>query len=601
LADLQVVYPDQFYFPTGTAQSRTIDTLTAAIRQATLTADYQFNGGSVQFYLTNDGGTTWAPVTPGISHVFTSTGSDLRWKAVLNVDPVRTRTPVVHSLRIDYTTQLPYADTYEPDDTCAQAQPIQINGAAQRHRFHQPDDSDWVWFDAQAGTTYTAQVANTEARVDTIVDVSDECGQPPLDTSDNAFGPGTFLTFQVPTSGRYYLVVYQKDGTIYGDETGYDLSLRVQPTLGAAIIVAGRRSTSDTSQPIISASANLAYAALLQHGFSTSSITYLNADTSQAGVDDVPTHDNIRDAIQEWARSRVDAEVPLWLYLVDHGEVDRFNNEVGEVVTAGELDLWLSNLEATSGVTQINVIIDTCHSGSFIDTYQDGVYGLAEISNPGRVIVSSTGSQEPAYAPNLRSGQPIPTLYFSGSLWRSLNEGGDVWHAFLEGQTSVEEDLGQCSGFELTCQHPRVDDTGDAQFTGADGIVAQGRSLPPLTGIIVPYIDWVEVSDVREGRATLRAQVRDDRAVAQVWARIFAPSFAPLEGTEGNISLIDVPEVVLTWTSGDIFTAEYGGFTEEGRYQVVVYARDDEGHLSMPQRILTGGGTVYLPLVLRGE
>jgi hypothetical protein len=42
--------------------------------------------------------------------------------------------------------------------------------------------------------------------------------------------------------------------------------------------------------------------------------------------------------------------------------------DIGEVVTAAELNLWLSNLEATSGVDQVNVIVDACHSGSFIDT-----------------------------------------------------------------------------------------------------------------------------------------------------------------------------------------------------------------------------------------
>ena len=83
--DCQVVFPDLFYFPTGIAQSRTVDAVISNIHQAILTADYQASGGGVQFYLTNDGGACWAGVTPGITHVFTTTGSDLRWRAALCV------------------------------------------------------------------------------------------------------------------------------------------------------------------------------------------------------------------------------------------------------------------------------------------------------------------------------------------------------------------------------------------------------------------------------------------------------------------------------------------------------------------------------------
>jgi hypothetical protein len=58
----------------------------------------------VQFYLTNDGGAHWAQVTPGVTRVFTTTGSDLRWRAMLSMDPIWNRTPVVNSLRIEYST-----------------------------------------------------------------------------------------------------------------------------------------------------------------------------------------------------------------------------------------------------------------------------------------------------------------------------------------------------------------------------------------------------------------------------------------------------------------------------------------------------------------
>jgi hypothetical protein len=602
LADLQVVYPDRFYLPTGTAQSRTVDTVTGNICEANLTADYQTNGGAVQFYLTNDGGGHWAEVTPGVTHVFTTTGSDLRWRAVLDVDPIWNRTPVVNSLRIEYSTQAPYADDYESDDTCAQARPIQVNGAAQQHTFHQHEDADWVWFQARAGVTYVVQTANTGPRADTLLELYAQCGQPPSQSDDNPFGPGASLIFQAPSSGTYYVRVLQSDGSVYGEGSDYELSVRAQAPPGAAVIVAGRMRADDYRQPIINATANLAYQTFLESGFSAENIQYLNADLSQPGVDGVPSWGNVRDAIQDWARGRVGLGVPLWVYLADHGKVDWFHNDVDEVITAAELNLWLSNLEATSGVDQINVIIDACHSGSFIDTQQMGGYGLEEISGHGRVVVTSTTYRWFAYAPRIVPGQPVPLMYFSDGFWRALGDSQDVWNAFLAGRASVEAGGQLCGDYDYTCQRPWLDDDGDAWFDSADGQVARGRGLAAaFGGGVAPYIDWVEVSEVSGGRATVRAQVRDDGSVARVWGRVFAPSFAPPESGDGSIPLIEVPEVEMGSAGGDVYQAEYAGFTERGVYQVVVYAVDDGGSGAMPRWVLVGGQRVYLPLVMRSN
>lgn len=38
---------------------------------------------SISWHLSNDGGSTWESVTPGIEHVFSSVGTDLRWRATL--------------------------------------------------------------------------------------------------------------------------------------------------------------------------------------------------------------------------------------------------------------------------------------------------------------------------------------------------------------------------------------------------------------------------------------------------------------------------------------------------------------------------------------
>jgi hypothetical protein len=63
--------------------------------------------------------------------------------------------------------------------------------------------------------------------------------------------------------------------------------------------------------------------------------------------------------------------------------------------------------------------------------------------------------------------------------------------------------------------------------------------------------------------------------------------------------VIDVPEKELSAASGDVFTLDYNGFTEEGVYQVVVYAMDDEGNTAIPKSVLVGEKRVYLPLIMQ--
>jgi hypothetical protein len=104
LNDLQVIFPDRFYMLNGLAQSLAVNTAKDNIQQAILSANYQSNDGNVEFYLTNNGGLDWFPVTPGTTHVFTTVGEDLRWKCKLTANPAVSGTPVVEWVHIDYHT-----------------------------------------------------------------------------------------------------------------------------------------------------------------------------------------------------------------------------------------------------------------------------------------------------------------------------------------------------------------------------------------------------------------------------------------------------------------------------------------------------------------
>ena len=595
LADLQVVYPELFYLPTGTAQSRTVDTITGNITQATLTADVTPNGGSVQFYLTNDGGAHWAAVTPGVAHVFTATGSDLRWRAVLTGDPVwRSRTPLVNSLRIEYSTQVPYADDYEPDDTCAQARPIGVNGAAQAHTFHQQADADWVWFDVISGTTYIVQTANTQANADTTLELYRDCPKPPLAGDDNAFGREARITWRAAFSGPVRVRVANHNPAVYGADTGYDLSVRTFTQPPVAVIVAGHDNRYSL-QSNIDTMADMAYRTLLNSGVPKANIRYFGPnparDVDGNGLNDdifaTVTIAGVRDAVQDWARERgVRLGVPFYLYLVDHGHYDQFLAAgTANRLWAADLNLWLSNLEATSGADNINVIIEACKSGSFIDIT---TFGPAAISGRNRVVIASTSSMLNAY-PSAQGG------YFSDVFWTAVGQNQDLKTAFEWARQAVE-----ATGLS---QVPWLDDNGDAVADGRDGTLARGRGLGGAFAGSPPVIDWVQVGQITGGQAAIQAQVRDDFGVSSVRVVIYPPGFVePPPAQDGTTPVLNVPTKTLGLVSANLFGVTYTGFTQTGQYRLVVYAQDMDGNQALPVSVFANVGgscSVYLPLVIK--
>ena len=92
------------YAHTSTIQSLNVSSASDFVVNATLTATQTLNGQTINYYLSNDGGTTWEATTSGLAHTFSSQGTDLRWRAVLSTANQNV-TPVINSLNIIYQTK----------------------------------------------------------------------------------------------------------------------------------------------------------------------------------------------------------------------------------------------------------------------------------------------------------------------------------------------------------------------------------------------------------------------------------------------------------------------------------------------------------------
>lgn len=176
---------------------------------------------------------------------------------------------------------------------------------------------------------------------------------------------------------------------------------------------------------------------------------------------------------------------------MDHGHCDLFLADgIAGKISATDLNLWLSNLEATNGADNVNVIIEACHSRSFIDVT---TLGPAQNSGRNRVVIASTPSA-------LNAVPSSKGAYFSDALRAAMGQNQDLMAAFKTAKQAVHVS-------RLT-QVPWLDDNGDALADANDGLLARGRRLRAAFAGTAPVIDWVQVGPVAGGQASLQDDFR---------------------------------------------------------------------------------------------
>lgn len=116
-------------------------------------------------------------------------------------------------------------DQYEPDDSPAQAARIGV-GETQDHNLHAPGDRDWLYFEAQEGTTYVVETSNLAYDVDTEVYVYDE-RQDHLGYDDDGAGEAlaSRLEWTAAEDGTFYIMVRDFSDSVAGPGSAYDVSL----------------------------------------------------------------------------------------------------------------------------------------------------------------------------------------------------------------------------------------------------------------------------------------------------------------------------------------------------------------------------------------
>jgi YVTN family beta-propeller protein/parallel beta-helix repeat protein len=377
-------------------------------------------------------------------------------------------------------------------------------------------------------------------------------------------------------------------------------SVLVGDSAGYAIVLEGKVSNGE-GLASHNKSANRVYKTLLARGFVDDNIKYFNYAV-QPGVDAAPTKAAMQNAIEVWARDRMNAvPAPLYVIMVDHGNPHAFYLGA-EILTPVDLDAWLDTLEASlnaNALKEKRIVVDgSCYSGSFI----------AVLSKAGRVIVTSAAGDEQSYKgpnepDNIRSGE-----YFLEELFRELNLGHSLREAFVVAteRTGIFTRKGGSANDggkyqDDAAQHPLLDDDGDQVGSNVlsdgsgDGVASGGTYLGVgtgsatvaagvgVTGVAGNPAEFVSVGDTQhlgplESKVSLGGTVSLNADVSTAWVEIRKPSKV-LAGSGGTGQLeVSIPKEFLMlkkngrWECGlnAALTGEKCAFVfdESGRYEV---------------------------------
>lgn len=313
-----------------------------------------------------------------------------------------------------------------------------------------------------------------------------------------------------------------------------------------------------------------AYNALMYQGYSKDDIWLISpvAELDFDGngeLDDVDadaTSDNLNYAITEWAKDATD----LIVYLTDHGGAGEFVlNNLGaapDLVSVGQIDAWFDAFQTENGA-RITFIYDACQSGTFVE-------GLIPPEGANRIVLTSA-SNEPALF--LEEG----VLSFSYQFWAAVFYKGRFYDAFLAARNQVEND-----------QRPLLDANGNGianekadRALVNDIVIGRGA----VAASVPPELNDVSATQTLSGETSAEIRVGSITSlnpITRVWAVLVPPNFRARSADE---PVTELPSFELTDADGDgSYSATYTQFSKNGTYKIQLYARDNQGVLSLPAR-----------------
>ncbi len=410
-------------------------------------------------------------------------------------------------------------------------------------------------------------------------------------TAENATGTiWTSLNESVATIDASGLVTAIAEGSTtiiatYGGVSGrYDIKVGAPQVTydqhhGNLILVAGggvdaNNTLRDSTQYL----SDLAYGRFRSRLFSNEDIYYHNPmtwhDVDGDGYDDNIVDDDsltvaeFGNSITNWAATQ-STDGPLYVYLIDHGGIDKFNIFPNQILTAAQLNTWLNSFQDATG-RKVVVVIEACKSGSFTDDLTADGYD--------RVVITSTDNLN-AYAD--LNGR----ISFSQFLIDSLYAGDSLNTSYQKARTKLSN-----MGLPYSQMVP--------QLAESPALLATDLHIGGSFAIAGLYPEFAETSASQTVTAnqahTFFATLSDLEDIDHVWATVIPPGYtAPAVTGDLESPEVTLPNFDLSDPDGDgRYEGDYDGFVYNDIYKLTFYASNANGNVTVSSAIdvsVTGG------------
>jgi hypothetical protein len=284
--------------------------------------------------------------------------------------------------------------------------------------------------------------------------------------------------------------------------------------------------------------------------------------------DSTPTVAKFGQAITQWAKNQ-STDGPLYVYLINHGGIDKFDVFPGEIATATQLKTWLDSFQADTG-SKVVVVIEACKSGSFVN---DLIGGAQD-----RVVVTSANDLD-AYLD--LDGR----ISFTQFLIDGLHGGDSVKSAYLKAKTKLS-----AIGLPYSEMEPQL---GEAPSLLSANTYVGGRFV--IAGLYPEIVETSSGKTVAANQAhEFYAVLSDLEGIERVWAVVVPPNYRPPEvSADLEAPQVALPRFDLSDPEKDgRYEGSFAGFQYNGIHRVTFYASNSKGNVAVSPSIevvVTGG------------
>ncbi len=371
------------------------------------------------------------------------------------------------------------------------------------------------------------------------------------------------------------------------------LVIPIGQPVGEGIIVVSQ-SGSPEFQNISKSLGTYVYNTLQTRNIPRERIRYLGLSDDGIEADGYADKNNIHHALTEWAVSLISTDdpykTPLNLYLIGHMEPEGFRLNDNEVLTADELAQYLDETEAliTAQLLQLSVEDEEGirpDVGLPVTILLEGSQSerwIKSIAGEGRIVLTSSSAQ-PLDQGGFAGYDNLGESSFSRYFYQFINYGSDIEASFAEANYEILK-------FYRHTQRPVMDADGDGVGTTKyDRYEASGK--------------FIEYRPSGNLRPQIRATHPDMTITGRENNTLWAIATDPEQSMQGVFCAITDPsdrtrhiELTPVESQGNWYETKMETFSQTGCHQVVYYAKDNAGNVSLPvERFLHVTASALLP------